>query len=74
MISNFFFKTEDRSNSFTILEGVAQVALVLGIFLALLDFPTLDLTSGTLIGFSIVGNLVFMIEISLHNIKRGCHD
>lgn len=39
---------------------VAQLALVLAVILGRLENPSLDFLCGALIGFSIVGNLVYL--------------
>ncbi len=57
---------ENQTKYFTVLGGLAQFALVLGIFLGRLEnpHPSLNFISGMLIGFSLVGNLAYLVVIS----------
>ena len=55
---------EDRKTFFSILGGAAQIALVVGLVLGQLEVPGTDFLQGMLIGFSIVGNLAFLITVS----------
>lgn len=54
---------EERRRSFTILGAIAQLALVLGILLGRLDLPNLDFLIGMLYGFSMIGNLAFLVVV-----------
>lgn len=53
----------DRQKFFGILFGVAQIALVLGLILNRLDWAGMDFLEGMLIGFSLVGNLAYLVFI-----------
>jgi hypothetical protein len=64
---------EERKKFFSILGGSAQVALVLAIVLGRLEVPNLDFIIGMLYGFSMVGNLAFIVSVSRHHF-RGRHD
>ena len=55
---------KDRRALTTLLGGAAQIALVIGLVLGQLNVPSTDFVQGMLIGFSIVGNLAFMIIVS----------
>jgi hypothetical protein len=55
--------TEERKRYITILFGAAQIALVIGIFLGRLEIPNLDFLIGLLFGFSLVGNLAYMLVV-----------
>ncbi len=59
-------KSGNSPQFFTLLGAMAQLALVLGIFLGrIVDaHPILNFISGMLVGFSLVGNLAFIIFIS----------
>ena len=70
MIIKSRIKTENREKYFTYLGAAAQLALVLGILLGRIEKPGLDFVTGMLIGFSIVGNLAFLVTISRQN-KRS---
>ena len=74
MIIKSFIKLENRTKYFNILGSIAQLALVLGIILERLAIPTLDFLSGMLLGFSIIGNIAYIIANSRKNNDRGCHD
>jgi len=59
-------KPEDRAR-FTRWMGIcAQIALVLGILLNRLDspYPAVNFIAGMLLGFSMVGNLAFLVTFS----------
>jgi hypothetical protein len=58
---------EARRRYFTALGAAAQLALVLGIFLGRLEIQNLDFLIGMLYGFSIVGNLAFLMVVSQKN-------
>ena len=65
MLIKSLVKLEDRNKYFSMLGGLAQLALVLGIVLgrmAILN-PVINFISGVLIGFSFVGNLAYLIHI-----------
>lgn len=64
---------EERKKIFSILGGTAQLALVLAIILGRIEVTNLDFIIGMLYGFSMVGNLAFIISISRHNFG-GRHD
>ena len=53
-----------REKNFAIIGGTAQIALVVSITLGRLDIDRLDFLEGMLIGFSIVGNLVYLYHVS----------
>ena len=55
---------EEQKKYLTILGAAAQLALVLGVFLGRMDIPNLDFLIGMLYGFSMTGNLAFLIMIS----------
>ena len=55
---------EEQKKYLTILGTAAQLALVLGVFLGRMDIPNLDFLIGMLYGFSMTGNLAFLIMIS----------
>ena len=55
---------DDRRTFFTILGGVAQIALVVSLILGQLEIPGTDFLQGMLIGFSMVGNLAFLVTVS----------
>jgi len=74
MIVKSFSRPEDRAKFFNILGGVAQLALIMGIVLQRSEIPTLNFIAGILMGFSIVGNLVFITVISRKNKIGVCHD
>lgn len=59
---------EERRRYFTILGAAAQLALALGIFLGRLEIPNLDFLIGMLYGFSMVGNLAFLIVVARKDI------
>ena len=63
---------EERRRYFTILGACAQVALVLGIFLSRLELAHLDFLVGMLYGFSMVGNLAYLIVVVRN--KEGVDD
>ena len=63
-------KPEVRKKRITYLGGIAQIALVASIFLSRMDLPGLDFVEGILLGFSLVGNLVFLINYSEHWSKK----
>lgn len=52
---------EDRHKIFTGLFTAAQIAFVLGMVLSRLDWPGMDFLEGLLVGFSLVGNLAYLI-------------
>jgi hypothetical protein len=54
-------KPEDRIKIITYLGGFAQIALVTSLFLSRMNLPGLDFVEGLLLGFSLVGNLTFLI-------------
>lgn len=54
---------EERRRYFTILGACAQFALVIGIFLSRLELAHLDFFIGMLYGFSMVGNLAYLIIV-----------
>ncbi len=54
---------EERQRYFTILGAFAQFALVLGILIGRLDLPNLDFLIGMLYGFSVAGNLAFLVVV-----------
>ena len=54
---------EERQRYFTVLGACAQFALVLGIILSRLDLSYLDFFIGMLYGFSMVGNLAYLIVV-----------
>lgn len=64
---------EERKKAFTYLGGAAQIALVAAILLGRLDQPGLDFIAGALLGFSLVGNLTFLVGYS-RNSFGGRHD
>ena len=64
---------EERKKYFTILGAAAQLALVLGIIMGRMEFPNLDFLIGMLYGFSMVGNLAFLIVIGRAH-RRGQND
>ena len=64
---------EEQKKSLTILGAAAQLALVLGVFLGRMDIPNLDFLIGMLYGFSMVGNLAFLIMISKEH-RRNQND
>ena len=70
MIIKSFVKPEVRTKFFTMLGSIAQLTLVLSIILERLAIPTLDFLSGTLLGFSILGNIAYFIANSRKNIIR----
>lgn len=53
----------ERQKYLSILFGVAQIALVLGLILNRLDWVGMDFLEGMLIGFSLVGNLAYLVFI-----------
>jgi hypothetical protein len=55
--------SEERHRYFTLLGASAQFALVLGILLGRLDLPNLDFLIGMLYGFSMVGNLAYLVVV-----------
>ena len=55
---------EVRKKRITLLGGLAQIALVTSIVLSRIDLPGLDFVEGLLAGFSLVGNLAFLIFYS----------
>ena len=55
---------EEQKKYLTILGAAAQLTLVLGVFLGRMDIPNLDFLIGMLYGFSMTGNLAFLIMIS----------
>ena len=65
-----WIEPENRVRYFTWLGCAAQIALVLGISLEWLNNPTLSFLSGILIGFSLVGNLAFLVTISRTHQRR----
>lgn len=54
---------EEHRRVFTILGACAQFALALGIILTRLDLSYLDFFIGMLYGFSMVGNLAYLIVV-----------
>ncbi len=52
---------EDQRKVFTALFGAAQIAFVVGMIMSRLDLPGMDFLEGMLVGFSIVGNLAFLV-------------
>ena len=54
---------EERRRYFTILGAAAQLALVFGIFLGRMEIPNLDFIIGMLYGFSLVGNLAYLVVV-----------
>jgi len=57
-------KLEERKKFLVYIGGAAQIALVASIFLSRLDLPGFDFLEGMLLGFSIVGNLAFLVSIN----------
>ncbi len=66
MLTKSKINSENRAKYFAVLGGISQLALVLGIFLGRLDnpHPSLDFISGMLMGFSLVGNLAYLVVLS----------
>lgn len=60
---------EERHKVFTTLFAAAQIAFVLGMVLSRLDWPGMDFLEGLLVGFSLVGNLAYLVNI--RNMRRG---
>lgn len=54
---------ENRQKVFTALFAAAQIAFVLGMILSRLDWPGMDFLEGLLVGFSLVGNLAYLLYI-----------
>lgn len=54
---------EKREAMIGIIGGIAQIALVASIILGRLDLPGLDFLEGMLLGFSMVGNLVYLYHM-----------
>ena len=54
---------EERKRYFTILGACAQFTLVVAIMLGRLDLPNLDFLIGMLYGFSLTGNLAYLIVV-----------
>ena len=57
-------KPEKRDNFFTILFSISQLAIVISIFLSRMEseIPAVNFITGILMGFSIVGNIAFLIR------------
>ena len=51
----------ERDKFFPIVFSAAQIALVLGLILGRLDWAGTDFLEGMLIGFSVVGNLAYLV-------------
>ena len=60
---------ENRHKVFTYLFAAAQIAFVLGMVLSRLDWPGMDFLEGLLVGFSLVGNLAYLVN--MRNLRRG---
>jgi hypothetical protein len=65
MMLSWKFKSapEERKRYFTYLGAAAQIAFVASILLSRLDYPALDFLEGMLLGFSMVGNLAFLVFV-----------
>ena len=64
-------KPENRIKMITALGPVAGLAFILAIFLGRLQDSNLDLITGFLTGFSIVGNLAYIFVVTRHLAKKG---
>jgi hypothetical protein len=60
---------KNRQKVFNALFAAAQIAFVLGMVLSRLDWPGMDFLEGLLVGFSLVGNLAYLVN--LRNLGRG---
>ena len=63
-------KPEFRMQFFTALGPIACLALVLSIFLGSLDNPNLEIVTGFMVGFSIVGNLGYIFVVTRYLIDN----
>jgi len=61
MLLKIRLRSENRKKYIAYLGGASQAALVTGILLSRIDIPGFDFVEGLLIGFSMVGNLTFII-------------
>lgn len=61
---------ENLKRYFTIFGACAQIALVLGIVLGRMEILNLDFVIGMLYGFSMVGNIAFLVFISRNHAKN----
>jgi hypothetical protein len=64
VIIKSFIKPQDREKFFIRFGGIAQLCFVAAIFLGRMEDPRLDFITGLLMGFSMVGNLVFVYNVS----------
>ena len=58
-----------RSRLMPRLGGIAQIAFVIAIILSRFENPSLDFFEGMLLGFSIVGNLAYLVYLRKTNLK-----
>lgn len=64
MLTKIKPKPQKRKVLLNFLGGLAQVSLVASIFLSQLDLAGMDFLEGVLLGFSMVGNLVYIYHLS----------
>jgi len=69
MLLKPYISPENRHKVFTSLFAAAQIAFVLGMVLSRLDWPGLDFLEGLLVGFSLVGNLAYLVYT--RKMRRG---
>ena len=64
MLKKSKIKPEARIQVLTVLGPLAWLTLILSIFLGRMENPNLDFLNGFLVGFSLVGNLAYIVVVT----------